>query len=85
MRLFHAFPGNRHKRFHPAVAPNGLIAKGESSPCAKATSFASHIIKLGTYTDENPEEKKALDTFRKLAKRDFVEVELFFKSVVGAN
>ena len=63
----------------------GLSLKGRAAPCAKATSFASHIIKLGTYTDENPEEKKALDTFRKLAKRDFVEVELFFKSVVGAN
>lgn len=63
----------------------GLSLKGESSPCAKATSFASRIIKLGTYTDENPEEKKALDTFRKLAQKDFVKAKLFFKSVVGAN
>lgn len=85
MRLFHAFPGNRHKRFHPAVAPNGLIAKGGSSSYAKATSFASHIIKLGKYADEHPEEKEALDTFRELAQKDFVKAKLFFKSVVGAN
>lgn len=82
--------GDSHKRSHyennlieiDRTIFNELIAKGGSGSYAKATSFASHIIKLGKYTDEHPEEKEALNTFRELAQKDFVEAKLFFKEIV---
>lgn len=60
---------------------NGKTKKGAYS---KASSFASTIIKLGKYVDENPEEEGVIDEYRNLIIEDYVKAKVFAEGVLKA-